>query len=365
MKLGFDAKRFYNNATGLGNYSRNLISALDHEGLRSDITLFTPNVKREFEQLHASNSDRTVMPPRNKKLWRQFGIARDIRSSGVEIFHGLSAELPITPLGSVRSVVTIHDLLFRRFAAYYGYFDRMIYDRKTRSATSKADKVIAISDATKQDLVRYYNIDETKIEVIPVICETFKDHVALTKGEEQMISSLPSEFILCVSRFEKRKNHINLLRAYRDQAGQLPPLVLVGPEGDQLSEVREYIVSHDLESDVQMIISPGNSALQQLYAKCSAFVFPSLYEGFGMPVMEAMQHGKVVFTSENTSMSEITGSCGVLFDPKEPESIAESLVKYNDTELIKRIKESISGRLTKFSTSAIVSQHLELYRSLL
>lgn len=363
MRLGFDAKRFYNNSTGLGNFARNLIQAFDEAGMREDITLFTPRVSGQYLDLLDLNQDRTVIPSRRRALWRQVGISKDIEKRSIDVFHGLSAELPLQMPKEVKSVVTIHDMLFRRFPTYYSYFDRMIYDRKTRRAVEKADKVIAISEATKRDLINYYGKEPEHIHVIPVICSMPKPLGNDQDSNSQSLKGVPDEYLLCVSRFERRKNHINLLKAISLLGNNAPHVVLAGAEGDQLKTVRSYISAHGLQGQVSVLVNPSDESLSQLYAGCKAFIFPSMYEGFGMPVLEAMQFGKIVLTSSNSSMSEITGETGLFFDPFEPESISSSIENATQSEIGTR-SSKLNEQLGLFSTEKIVSSHKVIYNEL-
>lgn len=363
MRLGFDAKRFYNNSTGLGNYARNLIGAFDERGMREAITLFTPRVSSPFLGLLDQNQDRTVIPTKKGALWRQVGIARDLEKKQIDVYHGLSAELPLQIPEGVKTVVTIHDMLFRRFPTYYSYFDRMIYDRKTRRAVEKADRVIAISQATKQDLINYYGKDPDLIHVIPVICRMPIINEAGQTSDSDRISGIPEEYLLCVSRFERRKNHLNLLKAMASLGSNAPHLVLAGADGDQLKALRAYVKDNKLQNQVSIVVNPPGTILSQLYANCRAFIFPSMYEGFGMPVLEAMQFRKVVMTTENSSMSEICGDSGLYFDAFDPESIAECISSASQGKLDEH-SALLGAQIELFSTDRIVKAHQEIYSGL-
>jgi len=363
MRLGFDAKRFYNNSTGLGNYARNLINAFDERGMRDDITLFTPRVSSPFLGLLDQNQDRTVIPTKKRALWRQVGIARDLQKKQIEVYHGLSAELPLQVPEGVKTVVTIHDMLFRRFPTYYSYFDRMIYDRKTRRAVEKADRVIAISQATKQDLINYYGKDPDLIHVIPVICTMPNMNEAGQTSDADLISGIPEEYLLCVSRFERRKNHLNLLRAITSLGSNAPHVVLAGADGDQIKALRAFVKDNNLLNQVSIVVNPPGTILSQLYTNCRAFIFPSMYEGFGMPVLEAMQFGKVVMTTENSSMSEIGGESGLYFDAFDPENIAACINNASQSILSEK-STLLDAQLKLFSTDKIVSAHQNIYAGL-
>ena len=177
--IGFDAKRIVSNTTGLGSYGRTLINALaeaDHTGC--DFRLYAPDSGRDDLRRQVINSERIrFVYPRNatlritKDLWRQRGIVGDLKKDGVDLFHGLSGELPAGIRKSgIRSIVTIHDLIFMRHPEYYKWIDALLYARKFRRTCREADRIIAISECTKRDIVQLGGVDPDKIDVIYQSC---------------------------------------------------------------------------------------------------------------------------------------------------------------------------------------------------
>ena len=173
MKIGFDAKRLFNNYTGLGNYSRTLVKNYAQSSTNS-INLYTThsNNNKETEIFYDENKFFLhITKSLIKSLWRSCGIVKQLKKDKIKIFHGLSNELPIGIKNSgVKSIVTIHDLIFKIYPKTYPLFDRFIYDFKFKHACKTADKIIAISEQTKKDIIRFYNIPENKIEVVYQSC---------------------------------------------------------------------------------------------------------------------------------------------------------------------------------------------------
>ena len=172
MRIGYDAKRAFNNTSGLGNYSRFVISAMARLFPENKYALFTPKQSTRFRSFYPQNPSVSVIEPTglNAKIpgfWRVFNQLSDIKKNKVEIFHGLSNELPVgLSKAGIKSVVTIHDLIFLRFPELYKPIDRLIYKRKFAAACRQADKIVAISEQTKTDIIEFFGTAPEKIEVI-------------------------------------------------------------------------------------------------------------------------------------------------------------------------------------------------------
>lgn len=338
MRIGFDAKRLFNNFTGLGNYSRTTVSLLNQYSGLDDLWLYTPKVKSCKVTLPFTDESKfnLVMPlgHHNGSLWRTFGLAGQLEKDKINLFHGLSNELP-TGLNKrgIRSVVTIHDVAFKTFKDMYHLHDRIIYDAKWRYACRNATRIIAISESTKRDIIRFYGIDEDKIDVVyqPVeeLFYTMPDPNSARELAEKAVPGLPSDYMLYVGSVNSRKNLMGIVKAMELLPADLRiPLVVVGGGGDYKKKVREYITSHGLDN---LFIFPprieSNHELQSLYACAKLFVYTSFYEGFGLPVVEAMLSGCPVLTSNVSSLPEAAGSHSLLADPRDIENIADCIQK--------------------------------------
>ncbi|HAN76893.1 MAG TPA: glycosyl transferase family 1, partial [Bacteroidales bacterium] len=171
MKIAFDAKRAFLNGSGLGNYSRSTLDLLKKLQPEIEMVLCTPkaNSKFSFEALKTSTtiSPKSFIWKKFHAFWRSFRLKNALANSGVQIFHGLSAELPSgLQQKKIKTIVTVHDLIYVRFPQWYGFFDRHLYNLKYRKAAQTADLVIAISEQTKNDLVDFYKISPEKIRVV-------------------------------------------------------------------------------------------------------------------------------------------------------------------------------------------------------
>lgn len=361
MRIGFDAKRYFHNETGLGNFSRSLINGFAELYPEHDYVLFSPSAPADFH----NDKLEVVTRRRFHPFWRQLGIATDIERKLIDVYHGLSAELPYFTPQKTPMVVTIHDLIFMKYPEYYSTTDRFIYAQKTSHSIKHAHVVVASSERTKRDLEDLIGHTSSKIQVIYQDC----DPVFYKRAEASELESvknkykLPASYFLTVSKFEKRKNHIRLIEAYQ-QSGINIPLILVGKQGDIYSELIAKIEQLGLQDRVTVLTNIPTNELPVLYQLATGSIFPSEYEGFGIPVLESLAGGTPVLTSANSSMEEIGGNACHYFNPLDVESMSAAIQQFSDTALLNQLSSNIGERLPHFSNASLLQQHLNIYQSL-
>jgi glycosyltransferase involved in cell wall biosynthesis len=323
MRIGFDAKRVFHNATGLGNYGRDVLRVLHRHRPAHQLLAYTPRPGRIPFELGDRFEVHTPRGPIGRAFpaaWRVGGVAADAARDGVELFHGLSAELPLgLARRGIASVVTIHDLIFERFPRLYPRIDRAIYGWKTRGAALRADVVVAISEQTKQDLVDFYAVPAEKIRVVYQGCHAaFRAPIPReTLDDAARRLALPPVFLLSVGTIERRKNLEVVLRALRG----LPdvPLVAVGRATPYLGELQELARALGIEERVRFLPSVSLPDLAALYRLATASVYPSIFEGFGIPIIEALSSGTPLVTTRGGCFSEAGGPAAAYADPRDPE----------------------------------------------
>lgn len=371
MRLAFDAKRVYHNFTGLGNYSRTLLRDLSNRLPESAFYLFTPSVRMRDETKYFLNSpsySTITPPPWRKPLWRSRGMMLDLKRIKPDLYHGLSHELP-RGLGrsGIPAVVTIHDLIFRHYPHQYKDWDRRIYDRKFRHACKTASRVVAISEATKADIVEFYQTDPERIQVIYQACDErfLIDHDAASLEYVRQQLDLPQQFCLYVGSLIERKNLLGLVEALAILPADLrTPLVVVG-RGEAykqrvLTRARALGVA-----DLLYFRQPANEDLPSLYQLAHCFLYPSLAEGFGIPVIEALNSGTPVITSDRSSLPEAAGPDSLLVDPTDPAAIVDAWQRLlEDSDL--HLRTSAAGRryAERFRADVVTPQMIELYEKL-
>jgi len=323
MKIAFDAKRLFHNRTGLGNYSRSLVENIRQVSEGHDLYLFAP---RTDDSLYTSffSGQYLICEGKGKFLWRLKNIVKDIDRLGIDIYHGLSNELPvgISKLTSTKSIVTIHDLIFLRYPEFYPAVDRILYSEKSKRACKVADHIIAVSEATKRDIVHFFGTNPEKITVIyQAYDEIFAGDIDKTEEEAP-----DRPFILYVGSISERKNLKNLLQALTQISKETrPQLKVVGKGGSYEKKMKELTLSLDLNDDVRFLGHVENKTLRQLYKQSISLVYPSLYEGFGIPIVEALVCGTNVICSNVSSLPEAGSGLATLVDPHSIDEIQAAI----------------------------------------
>ena len=373
--IGFDAKRIVRNGTGLGSYGRTLVNDLaqrqdlvlrlyapdkGRDDLRSQI-VERPNVS--FCYPHFSSS---IHLP--SSWWRMKGVVTDLQRDGVQLYHGLSGELPIGIRKSgIRSVVTIHDLIFLRHPEFYNWVDTKIYAWKFRQTLREADHVIAISECTKRDILYYGDIDEQKISIV---YQSFSPRFSVEVSEEQRTQvrsayQLPQRYILNVGSIEARKNILQAVQALPLLPDDVA-LVMVGRHTPYTDQVLQYVREHHLEERVRVLHGVPDEHLPMLYALAESFVYPSVYEGFGIPIIEAISCGLPVVACLGSCLEEAGGPDSLYVQPGNVEAMAAAirltLVGAEGREL--RIENS-KKYIRRFSGCNVADQVVNVYQSLL
>lgn len=374
LRIAFDAKRITHNATGLGNYGRTLVAMLAHFAPENRYELYSPDPGREeLRQRLAGIPQVEFHYPRHPKhgigkaWWRSFGIAREL-TPGTDLFHGLSGELP-TGLRqrNIRSVVTIHDLIFLRFPAYYKPADRWIYTRKFRSACRRADRIIAISEATKRDLIHFFGTPAEKIDVIYQGCDKrFKQ--PLSDGALRDVRTrhaLPEHYLLSVGSIEERKNLLLLLQA--DACLATPRhIVAVGKRTPYTQLVERYAAAHGLGGYLHIRDRVSFDDLPAFYQGADLFVYPSRYEGFGIPMIEAACCGVASIGATGSCLEEAGGPGAVYVNPDDPQELARRIEEVlSDDAMRRRMIEQGRAYVTRFEPDIIAADLLATYRKVL
>lgn len=370
MHIGFDAKRLFFNGSGLGNYSRSTVELLAKYSPDNEYTLFTPKDGNKCG-FHVADDMNVVMPhgamAKFGSLWRSYAMGRAVRRSGVEVFHGLSNELPsdIKRQG-VKSVVTMHDVIFIKRPELYKPIDRWLYAKKYGRSCRDADRIIAISRQTAEDLMEVWGIPQEKINVVYQGCnplfsqsvgDDYKNVVAKRYG-------LPSDYILSVGTIEARKNLILTVRAMVE-GGVEGELVAVGRRTPYADEVMEYAVRNGVGGRVHMIHDVSFADLPAVYQMARAFVYPSFYEGFGIPILEAFNSRVPVISTRGGVFSETGGDACLYVDPHSVEEMTEALKRVCGGETLRSdMIERGLRHSAAFAEPVIAKNLMAVYESL-
>lgn len=367
MQIGYDAKRYFHNRSGLGNYSRDLVRIMLSYYPSHDYLLYTPKVPSDNlpEGLTIRYPDKGLLNRLLSPYWRSKGIVRDLERDGIDLFHGLSGEIPIgLQRTRVRSVVSIHDLIFLRLPKLYKAMDRAIYTKKFRYAAQHADKIVAISQQTKQDLIHFFNIADEKIDVIYQGCHpAFKEDVAAAVlANIRQKYNLPAEYILNVGSIEPRKNAFQVVKAIENLD---IPLVIVGKETAYSNQIKQYIAEKKLENQVLFRKVDSMEDLAVLYKLASIFVYPSTYEGFGIPIIEALYSGTPVITSHDGVFPEAAGPFSYFVDPEQVDHIRYAIESIlTSTDMQQEMKRNGLVYAQQFNDEVLAKKWMTVYEQL-
>lgn len=371
MRIGFDAKRLFNNFTGLGNHSRTTVDILTEFHPGNEYLLYTPKIKHNAvtDQYLDKADCRTILPHGllRGSAWRTFSLAQTAKKDGADIFHGLSNELPARL--DIPSVVTIHDVAFKTFPDMYHATDRFTYNLKWRHACKTADRIIAISQSTKQDIVRFYGVDPDRIDIVyqPVNRIYYTDGTGACPATlEQYVNGKP--YMLYVGSINSRKNLLGIVKAIELLPEDLRiPLVVIGDGREYKQKVLEYISAHNLQDAV--VFSPekvGTEGLRYLYRNARMLVYPSFYEGFGLPVVEALLSHCPVITSNVSSLPEAAGPDSLMVEPSDIRDIADkiSMLMTDDTLRLEITDKGFRYAMDSFSPKILADRLMSIYKQL-
>jgi glycosyltransferase involved in cell wall biosynthesis len=368
LKIGFDAKRIVRNGTGLGSYGRTLVNDLAQYPLR--LNLYAPDKGRDDLRTQIVERDNIafVYPTSRhfKSYWRSRGIVADLKRDDIQLFHGLSGELPFGIRKSgIKSVVTIHDLIFLRHPEFYNPIDVQIYKWKFRQTIKEADYIIAISECTKRDILEYGGnlVSEDKITLIYQSCSP-----RFNTSQNYKTSNLNSKlgrYVLSVGSIEPRKNTMLALKALHHLPDDIS-LVLVGRHTAYTDKLIQYAKANGLEHRLHILHGVPDADLPALYAGAECFVYPSVYEGFGIPIIEAISCGLPVVACTGSCLEEAGGPDSLYVAPNDAigmaNAIRRSLKGADDRE--ERIQRSMDY-IRRFSGTDVAGQVVDVYKRVL
>lgn len=368
MKIGFDAKRAFCNKTGLGNYSRFVLeNILKISTPELNIVAFTPKIKKGFFDNFPTK--KIVMPKKSifSALWRIYFIKNEIKKQKISLFHGLSNEIPIfTNWKNIKTIVTIHDLIFLKYPNYYTFFDRHIYNLKFKYACKKADKIIAVSEQTKADIIHFYKIPESKIEVIYQSCNEIFNKKNSILDQKKILTKyqINKPFLLSVGTLEPRKNQISIIKAFSKMAKKDFDLVLIGKGKKYKRELESYIGEENI-NNIKILETVTHSDLPAIYQASTLFLYISLYEGFGIPIIEALASKKAVIAAKGSCLEEAGGNGAVYVDPLNINEITNAINLLVENQNLRKelVKKGIE-HLKLFEPALLVNKIVTLYEKI-
>jgi glycosyltransferase involved in cell wall biosynthesis len=375
VKVAIDVRTVTPVRSGVGNYVLHLFNGLREVAPNDDFFLIGQQRNLEVIDPHypAHQTHKTKISHENHPvgdLWEHFLLPRILKRHEVSLLHGPATLVPLSQ-GSYGTVVTIHDLVAFLFPETipkkYAYYMRWLLKRVVK----RADRIISVSENTKQDLVEVLGVDPKRISVVYEAAQPMFKHIddPLILADVKSRYGIDGPFFYHVGNIEPRKNLVRLIRAYlqlREKVGRQVKLVISGQKGWLTGQLYRGFTGLDLDDDVIFTGYVPHSDLPLLMNAAQAFIFPSLYEGFGLPVLEAMKCGTPVLTSNISSLPEIVGHAAILVDPYDEESIAHGMEQLvEDGELSARLANDGLEQSSLFSWKKAAAETLKIYKQVL
>ena len=383
MNVGYDGKRAFQNKTGLGNYIRSLIAILTHHYPENKYTLFAPKKTALFDV--NTFKDVTAIFPETLAgksfpgWWRRYGMVKAIEKSTIDIYHGVSNELPLH-IGrtGVKKVVTIHDIIFERYPETYNFDELYVHRWKVKQACKVADAVIAISQQTKADLIDFYKVPEEKIFISYQSCNPIFQQT-ISAAEKALVKKryhLPDEYFLFVSSIAPRKNLWLICKAMILLKDKMDiPLVVIGNGKKEKEEVKKIMLDNGI-ADRLILLNEMPVAKESnfttaadfpaIYQQALALIYPSIFEGFGAPLLEALWSGLPVISSNTSSLPEVGGDAALYFSPTDYELLAQHMLDVaTNYNLAVSLREKGFIQAQQFTTQKYADSLMSVYQHIL
>jgi len=372
-RIGIDARLFgTKQAAGIGTYAEELVGNLLKADPDNHYTVFvTPEVAAVFP-FYAANLTKQAVPYRHYTAAEQLFYPRLLRRAKLDLIHYTNFNSPVF-FRKVKSVVTIHDLTlwFYPGRQHRGWLKQWLYRYVIAQSCRNASRIIAVSQGTKRDIIKYLKIDPEKIEVIYEGVAPRLHHQPNFKRGEMLKAkyNITAPFFLYVGQWRAHKNLLRLIRAFailRRRYNLSRQLVLVGKTDSLSPKIPAAIKQLGLQDTVILTGYIADSDLPDFYSAAEAFVFPSLYEGFGLPPLEAMAQGTPVISSDASVMPEILGDAALYFNPENVEDIAAKLYQFTVSFKLKHeLKEKALHQAQRYSFAKMAKATLGVYQKVL
>jgi glycosyltransferase involved in cell wall biosynthesis len=370
VRIAIDARKLRD--YGIGTYVRNLLRQLGRQQSAHEFVVLCREADCEMVEDCGPRFRAVVETSGSYSIAEQFAVPMDLRREAVDLFHAPHYVLPaLTPC---RSVVTIHDCIHLRFPQYlpsrlgYAYARAQMW-----TATHKAARVMTVSEASKRDILRYFRVPESRIDVI---YNAIDDRFWLEPDVEEVNRvreryRLTDPFVLYAGNIKPHKNLERLIEAFHlmrhaDPGLKDVQLLIIGDEISKYATLRRAVHRHKLHKHVRFFGFVSDQTLAALYRLANVFVFPSLYEGFGLPPLEAMASGTPVITSNVSSLPEVVGDAALMIDPYDPAAIADAMARVlTNIDLRVDLQGRGLARAREFSWERSIARVREIYDEVL
>ncbi|MDO4320027.1 MAG: glycosyltransferase family 1 protein [Bacteroidales bacterium] len=372
LTIGYDGKRAVENMTGLGNYSRVVLGTMSALYPDNRYVVMAPRMRHNprLEPLTMRGNIEFVGPStalgrRLPSWWRTMSCVGAMAEAGLDLYHGLSNEIPLSAgMAPCPTVVTVHDLIWRRVPEDYNAVDRWIYEFKYGRSARRATRVIAISERTKADMVSDWGIADDKIDVIYQGCDPIFSRPVTADDRMRVRETyrLPARYIISVGTVAPRKNQMLAVKALESLPGDVALVIAGGSHKRYGGEIDSYISAHGLGDRVIRLEGVPFGDLPALYACASLSSYTSRYEGFGLPVVESLSVGTPVVACTGSCLEEAGGPGAVYVDPDDVRGYAEAAAAILSQQ---RLHDKLADRgrryVARFNPADFATQTMKTY----
>jgi glycosyltransferase involved in cell wall biosynthesis len=367
MKIAFDLRRITN--PGIGRYMKCLVESVLAQGPEHDYLLIMLPGTEEMIQVSGSQAEKLSSRLKYYSLREQIELPRILRSNKIDLLHSPHFMLPLRR--PCPCVVTIHDVIYLACKADLpSRVGRLYYRAMMAASVRLADRIITDSEFSKGDIIRHLSADPAKIQVIyPGVSKTFQPVTDAAKlSAVRSKYGIGEEYVLYTGIDKPRKNHAGLLRAFQrfKASNTRIQLVIAGPINERADELKRLAEELDISHQFVLAGFVDDCDLPALYSGARVYACPSLYEGFGFTVLEAMACGTPVVCSTETSLPEIAGDAALYADPRSPEQFGHALDRvFHESDLRRALIRNGHNNLQRFSWNQAAAQMLSIYRQAL
>jgi glycosyltransferase involved in cell wall biosynthesis len=369
MNIGIDARILERKMTGIGRFLKTFLNEIPEIDKENKYFLFSYD-KLTINEDYFNNvaTIRSFLPQKLfAPIWINFILPKYLIKHKIDLFFSVNQLIPLIKLKKVKYILVLHDVIYKVDKTFHPFIYRKYLQFFTYFSIKRSDLIITVSNYSKQDILRYYKVSSDKIKVVYQAAEREFCLMNLTEDEKNEIKKMfgfPKHIVLYIGMIENRKNISGILRIADEvfKKNKEVKFLLIGKIG---YGGKKLLMEMQKRENIIHLISVDDQLLKKLYNISSVFLFPSFYEGFGYPPLEAMQSGLPVLSSSNTSLKEVVGKGGLLFEPEDYSRFTKSILRLiEDKDFYVDLKDRGIQKAKEFNMTKTITELVNTFNSL-